>query len=101
ATGKLLWAYDPKVDGSWGPKACCDVVNRGVAVWKGKVYVGTLDGRLIALDAATGKPVWSVQTFDKSKPYTITSTPIAINDKIIIGNSGSEYGVRGYVSAYA
>jgi quinohemoprotein ethanol dehydrogenase len=99
-TGRLLWSFDPKIPREILIKICCDAVNRGVAVWKGKVYVGTLDGRLIALDAANGKPVWSIQTFDKSKPYTITSAPIAINDKIIIGNSGSEYGVRGYISAY-
>ena len=99
-TGKLLWDFDPKVGREILIHVCCDAVNRGVAVWKGKVYVGTIDGRLIALDAATGKPVWSVQTTDRDKPYTITSAPRAINDKIVIGNSGSEYGVRGYMSAY-
>src|SRR5215469_2787741 len=74
-TGRLLWSYDPKVPREILIKICCDAVNRGVAVWKGKVFVGTLDGRLIALDAATGQPVWSVQTFEKSKPFTITSAP--------------------------
>ncbi|MEI9964747.1 MAG: PQQ-binding-like beta-propeller repeat protein [Caulobacteraceae bacterium] len=69
-TGALIWAYDPQVSGEWGPKACCDVVNRGVAVWKGKVYVGTIDGRLVALNAKTGKPVWITQTTDPSKPQT-------------------------------
>ena len=53
-TGELIWKYDPEVPKSWGANACCDVVNRGVAVWKGKVYVGTIDGRLIALNAETG-----------------------------------------------
>ena len=57
ATGALLWSYDPKVPPEWAVNACCDVVNRGVAVWKGRVFVGTLDGRLVSLDAATGKPV--------------------------------------------
>jgi alcohol dehydrogenase (cytochrome c)/quinohemoprotein ethanol dehydrogenase len=99
-TGRLLWSFDPKVPREILIKICCDAVNRGVAVWKGKVFVGTLDGRLVALDAGTGKPVWSVQTFEPSKPYTITSAPRAINGRVIIGNSGSEYGVRGYVSAY-
>ncbi|MBV8770768.1 MAG: PQQ-dependent dehydrogenase, methanol/ethanol family [Deltaproteobacteria bacterium] len=99
-TGRLLWSYDPQVPREILIKICCDAVNRGVAVWKGKVFVGTLDGRLIALNAANGKPVWSVQTFDKSRPYTITSAPRAINDRVIIGSSGSEYGVRGFVSAY-
>ena len=99
-TGAEKWSYDPKVDGSKGYDACCDVVNRGVAVWKGKVYFGTLDGRLIALDAGTGKPVWSTQTTDNSQPYTITGAPRIIKDKVMIGNGGAEYGVRGYLSAY-
>lgn len=99
-TGKLLWNFDPKVGREILIHVCCDAVNRGVAVWKGKVYVGTIDGRLIALDAATGKPVWSVDTIDRTKPYTITSAPRVFNDRVVIGNSGSEYGVRGYMSAY-
>lgn len=99
-TGKLLWSYDPKVPGETGFKACCDVVNRGVALYDGKVYVGTLDGRLIALDAKTGKLVWSVVTVDQSKPYTITGAPRIVKGRVLIGNGGAEYGVRGYVTAY-
>lgn len=99
-TGKLLWTYDPKVDRSRGVFGCCDVVNRGVAVWKGKVYVGTFDGRLVALDAKTGEPVWETQTFDLGKAYSITGAPRVIKGKVIIGNGGAEYGVRGYFSAY-
>jgi quinohemoprotein ethanol dehydrogenase len=99
-TGKPLWTYDPQVPGEKGFNACCDVVNRGVALWKGKAYVGTLDGRLVALDAKTGKVVWSVQTTDANLPYTITGAPRAVKGKIIIGNGGAEYPVRGYVSAY-
>jgi quinohemoprotein ethanol dehydrogenase len=99
-TGKPLWSYDPQVDGGKGFNACCDVVNRGVALWDGKVYVGALDGRLIALDAKTGKVVWSVQTTDPNLPYTITGAPRAVKGKILIGNGGAEYPVRGYVSAY-
>ena len=99
-TGKLLWQYDPKVNRAIGHNACCDVVNRGVAVWKGRVYVATLDGRLVALDARTGAVDWSVVTVDPSKPYTITMAPRIIKGKVMLGNSGSEYGVRGYVSAY-
>ncbi|MGA0606417.1 PQQ-dependent dehydrogenase, methanol/ethanol family [Phenylobacterium sp. VNQ135] len=99
-TGELLWKFDPKVEGAKGFNACCDVVNRGVAVWKGKVYVGTIDGRLIALDAKTGDQVWSVQTTDTSKPYTITGAPRVVKDKVLIGNGGAEYGVRGYITAY-
>ena len=76
------------------------MVNRGVAVWKGKVYVGAIDGRLIALDAGTGQVAWEVQTTDKAKQYTITGAPRVVKDKVIIGNGGAEYGVRGYITAY-
>jgi alcohol dehydrogenase (cytochrome c)/quinohemoprotein ethanol dehydrogenase len=100
ATGKLIWGFDPKVPREIGPDICCDAVNRGVAVWKGRVYVGTLDGRLIALDAATGRPVWSVQTTDRTKRITITQAPRIVKDRVIIGMSGGEYNVRGYISAY-
>ena len=100
ATGKQLWAFDPQVPGGWAVNACCDVVNRGVAVWEGKVFVGTIDGRLIALDAATGKPLWDVNTIDRSKPYTITGAPRVVKGHVLIGNGGAELGVRGYVSAY-
>lgn len=100
ATGELLWAFDPKVPGTKAVETCCDVVNRGVAVWKGRVYVGTLDGRLIAIDATSGDSVWSVQTTDRDKPYSITGAPRVFNGKVLIGNGGAEFGVRGYVSAY-
>jgi alcohol dehydrogenase (cytochrome c)/quinohemoprotein ethanol dehydrogenase len=99
-TGKLLWSYDPKVPRETLVKACCDAVNRGVAAWGNKLFVGTLDGRLIALDAATGKPVWSKVTVDQSKSYTITGAPRVIKGRVIIGNGGAEYGVRGYITAY-
>ncbi|MET0292882.1 MAG: PQQ-dependent dehydrogenase, methanol/ethanol family [Steroidobacteraceae bacterium] len=99
-TGAIKWHYDPKVDGQKGKDACCDVVNRGVALWKGKVYVGALDGRLIALDAATGKELWSQQTTDPDWPYTITGAPRIVKGKVLIGNGGAELGVRGFVSAY-
>ena len=100
ATGHRLWSYDPKVPKQWGANACCDVVNRGVAIWHGKVYVGTLDGRLIALDAASGKPVWEQLTIDPKWRYTITGAPRIVKGKVLIGNGGAEFGVRGYVSAY-
>ncbi len=99
-TGKLLWEYDPKVPKEYAEKACCDVVNRGVAIYKGKVFFGSLDGRLIALDAATGEKVWEELTVDQSKPYTITGAPRVVKGNVIIGNGGAEYGVRGYISAY-
>jgi quinohemoprotein ethanol dehydrogenase len=99
-TGKLLWRSDFQIPGEYGQRACCDVVNRGVAVYKDKVYVGTIDGQLIALNAATGAPVWKAITVDQSQPYTITGAPRVVKGKVLIGNGGAEYGVRGYISAY-
>nr|MBA2398215.1 PQQ-dependent dehydrogenase, methanol/ethanol family [Bradyrhizobium sp.] len=100
-TGKQLWTYDPKVDREKGYKGCCDVVNRGVALWKGKVFVGVYDGRLVALDAVTGKVAWEKDTVvSKDHSYTITGAPRVFNGKVVIGNGGAEYGARGYVTAY-
>ena len=99
-TGHLIWSYDPQVPKELGVNGCCDVVSRGVAAWNGKIYLAAFDGRLIALDAKTGQPVWSTLTVDTSKPYTITQAPRVIKGRVIIGNSGGEYGVRGYISAY-
>ncbi len=99
-TGKVLWTFDPQVPLKYGRLACCDIVSRGLAAWKGKIYVATLDGRLIALDAKTGKPVWSVLTVDHAMRYTITGAPRVFDGKVIIGNGGAEIGVRGYVTAY-
>ncbi len=100
ATGEELWRYDPEVPRAKGRDACCDVVNRGVAVWRGRVYVGTIDGRLIALDAKSGLPVWSTLTVDPEKPYTITGAPRIAGGRVVIGNGGAEFGVRGYFGAY-
>jgi quinohemoprotein ethanol dehydrogenase len=99
-SGRLLWAYDPQVKRELGVNACCDVGNRGVAAWNHKIFVGVYDGRLVALDEATGKPLWSTLTVDPGKPYTITQAPRVIKGRVIIGNSGGEYGPRGYISAY-
>ena len=101
-TGESLWSYDPEVPKIWSKKACCDVVNRGAAVWKGNVFLATLDGRLIKLKAETGKIVWEINTIiDRELDYTITGAPRIANDKIFIGNGGADMGgVRGYVSAY-
>ena len=99
-TGRPLWQFDPEVDPAWAVHLCCDVVNRGVAAWGDKIYVGTLDGRLIALDMATGRKVWEVLTVDRDWPYSITGAPRVANGKVFIGNGGAELGVRGYVSAY-
>jgi len=100
ASGRRLWTYDPHVPGQAAVKGCCDVVNRGAALWQGKVFVGTFDGRLIALDARTGKLRWSTLTVDPRKPYTITGAPRVVKGKVLIGNGGAEMGVRGYLSAY-
>ncbi len=100
-TGKRLWSYDPKVPREAGYRGCCDVVNRGVALYRGKVFVGSYDGRLIALDAATGEVAWERDTIiDHARSYTITGAPRVFKGKVIIGNGGAEYGVRGYVTAY-
>jgi quinohemoprotein ethanol dehydrogenase len=107
-TGERLWKYDPEVDKARGVSACCDVVNRGVAIWGGKIFVGTIDGRLIALDASRAggvtdgvkAPLWQEITVDQSQPYTITGAPRVVKGKVIIGNGGAEMGVRGYISAY-
>ncbi|WIM13530.1 PQQ-dependent dehydrogenase, methanol/ethanol family [Enhydrobacter sp.] len=100
-TGKKIWTFDPGVSREIGYKGCCDVVNRGVALYKGKVFVGSYDGRLIALDAATGQKIWEKDTIiDHSHSYTITGAPRVARGKVIIGNGGAEYGARGYVTAY-
>jgi quinohemoprotein ethanol dehydrogenase len=99
-SGTELWRWEAEADRIRGAKACCDVVNRGVALYDGKVYVGVIDGRLVALDAKTGEPVWEVQTTPVDEPYTITGAPRVVDGKLIIGNGGAEYGVRGFVSAY-
>jgi len=100
ATGQLMWSFDPKVPREWAVNACCDVVNRGVAAWNGKIFFGTLDGRLIGLDAATGQRLWETLTIDPNSRYTITGAPRVFKGKVVIGNGGGEFGVRGYVSAY-
>jgi PQQ-dependent dehydrogenase (methanol/ethanol family) len=99
-TGEIRWSYDPKVPRERALFICCDVVNRGVALYRGKVYVGTLDGRLIALDERTGAPVWNVSTADSAKAYSITAAPLIARGMVIVGNAGAEYGVRGYISAF-
>ncbi len=100
ATGEELWRYDPKVPKPWAQYACCDVVNRGVAAWGDSVFVGTLDGYLVAIDAASGEERWRTDTINRTAPYTITGAPRVINGLVIIGNGGADFGVRGYVSAY-
>ena len=113
-TGKEKWRWDPHMghqnfppgsEGNpdkvrTGPSLCCGPGNRGVAVYDGKVYVGTLDARLVALDAETGKVDWDVPTAEKNTDYSITGAPLIVKGKVIIGNGGGEFAVRGYISAY-
>src|SRR6266446_5239227 len=94
-TGEILWTFDPRVPRARARFICCDVVNRGLALYHDKVFLGTLDGRLIALDTKTGKPVWEVVTVDQSKSYAITGAPRIAKGMVLIGNAGSEFGVRG------
>ncbi len=102
-SGELLWQYDPQVRAE-SARGCCGPVSRGVAVEDGRVFVGAIDGRLIALDATTGQPVWEVQTIDQDDRlavnYTITGAPRVVGDLVLIGNGGAEFGARGYVTAH-
>jgi quinohemoprotein ethanol dehydrogenase len=104
ATGTERWVYDPGVDGQAGRYACCDAVNRGVAVWKDRVYVASLDGYLHAIDSSTGKRVWKVDTLPArgpKTPYTITGAPVVAGNLVVIGAGGGDFrGVRGYVAAF-
>lgn len=99
-TGESLWTFDPQVDRTRARTVCCDVVNRGLALYRGRLYLGTLDGRLVAIDAQTGQPVWDVLTVDQSLPFAITGAPRIADGRVLIGNAGAEFGVRGYISAY-
>ncbi len=100
ASGETLWKYDPKVPGEWAVNLCCGIVNRGVALWKDKVIWGTLDGRLVAVDAVNGELIWEVQATDREKQLSITGAPRIANGRIFIGEAGSEFHMRGYLAAY-
>ena len=103
-TAALKWKWDPGLvrggPAEGGARFCCGPVNRGVAIYKGRVYVGLLDGRLVALDARTGDVAWSVQTTPPGSDYSITGAPRIVKGRVLIGNGGGEYGVRGYLTAY-
>jgi PQQ-dependent dehydrogenase (methanol/ethanol family) len=101
ATGEPLWEYDPQVPGETGVKVCCDVVNRGLATWGNSLFLGTLDGRLVSLDRDTGAVEWEIVTVDQDMAYSITGAPRVVDGKILIGNGGAEFGVRGYIAAYS
>jgi PQQ-dependent dehydrogenase (methanol/ethanol family) len=97
---KIVWKYEPKQDPNVIPVMCCDTVNRGVAYADGKIFLHQADTTLVALDAKTGKLVWSVKNGNPSKGETGTSSPMIFKDKVIVGISGGEFGVRGSVTAY-
>ncbi len=101
-TGALLWEYDPKVIETAGDRLRIMFdYSRGIAFWKGAVYVATIDGRLIAVDASDGTELWSRMTVDPELPLFITGAPRVFKDKVIVGNGGTEFGsIRGYVTAY-
>ena len=103
ATGAELWRYDPQTDRRSMRYACCGgAINRGMAAYRGKLYFATFDARLLALNLATGEKVWEVDTSHRptNNPYTITGAPRAVHGKVFIGQSSSEFGLRGYLSAY-
>ena len=99
--GKILWKYEPQQDPNVIPVMCCDTVNRGLAYADGKLFLHQADTTLVALDAKTGKVVWSVKTDDPGKGATGTGAPMVVKDKVLVGVSGGEFGVRGWVTAYA
>lgn len=105
ATGRERWVYDPGVDAQWGRYACCDVVNRGVAVWEGRVYVASLDGYLHSLDAATGHLLWKADTLTGRAStdfhYFVSGAPLIAGDVVVIGNGGADFkGARGSIAAF-
>jgi quinohemoprotein ethanol dehydrogenase len=104
ASGKERWQYDPDIDGQAARYACCDAVNRGVAFWKGRIYVASLDGYLHAINAANGKRIWksdAIPARSPKAPYTLTGAPVIAGDTVLIGTGGGDFhGVRGYVEAF-
>jgi alcohol dehydrogenase (cytochrome c) len=98
--GKILWKYEPKQDPAVVPVMCCDTVNRGLAYADGKIFLAQADTTLVALDAKSGKVVWSVKNGDASKGQTSTAAPHVFKDKVLVGIAGGEFGVRGHITAY-
>jgi PQQ-dependent dehydrogenase (methanol/ethanol family) len=100
ATGQRKWTFEPEIPDDVLQYACCDVNSRGVAYGDGKLFVGRLDGKLTALDAATGKALWTAKVVDYKQGSVITSPPLVVRDKVITGFGGGEYGVRGSLQAF-
>ena len=97
-TGRVYWVYEHTPDPAY--QGCCGANNRGVALLGDKLFMGTLDGKLVALDKVTGQPVWQQTVGDVKLAYSVTMAPLAIKDKVIVGTGGGEYGIRGYIVAY-
>ena len=97
--GALVWQYDPKPEAAARGVACCDVVNRGAVYWNGSIIFNTLDGRTISLDAKTGQENWVTALADINRGETMTMAPVVVRDKVLVGNSGGEFGVRGWLTA--
>ncbi|MGZ5239591.1 MAG: outer membrane protein assembly factor BamB family protein, partial [Caldimonas sp.] len=98
ATGKEFWHYKHKMGAV--TTYCCGPNNRGVAIMGDRLYMGTLDAKLLAFDAKTGKVLWSTQIADPEAGYSETMAPVAVNGKVLIGTNGGEYGIRGFVKAF-
>src|SRR3712207_3733132 len=98
--GKIIWKYEPKQDPSVIPVMCCDTVNRGLAYADGKIFLAQADNTLVALDAKTGQMLWSAKNGDAGQGETLTAAPLVIRDKVFVGISGGEFGVRGHLTAY-
>ncbi|WP_299358831.1 methanol/ethanol family PQQ-dependent dehydrogenase [uncultured Paracoccus sp.] len=98
--GRILWRYTPEQNPDVIGVMCCDTVNRGVAAADGMIFLNQADTTLVALDAKTGEVKWSVKNGDPTKGETATATPLVVGDKIFVGISGGEYGVRGHMTAY-
>jgi alcohol dehydrogenase (cytochrome c) len=97
--GAVRWVYRPQPDSSAQGVACCDTVNRGVSYWNGKIYMNTLDDRTVAVDAQTGKEIWKTKVGDINKGESLTMAPLVVKRKVLVGNSGGEFGVRGWLAA--
>jgi PQQ-dependent dehydrogenase (methanol/ethanol family) len=98
--GRMVWKFSPQQDKLAPSVACCDLVNRGVAYANGKILMASLDAKVYALDAKTGKVLWTAQNGDPKLGQTMTGAPLVVRDKVIVGISGGEYGVRGYITAF-
>ncbi|MDI7065427.1 PQQ-binding-like beta-propeller repeat protein, partial [Klebsiella pneumoniae] len=96
-TGKQLWKFEPKLGDESFKTACCDVINRGVALYGKNVYVAMLSGDVVALDAQTGALVWRKQMFEPGLGYAFSLAPLALDGALVVGSAGGEYGARGFI----